>query len=164
MSIKQRIDAQTDALSALLTYANDATSAGDTDIGEAIRTLVDGYGKGGGGIPGFDRMSTGEWLATSTGNQRQVSISHNLGINAKVFIIFNTSDITGRTSLFFGGMHFNYGNSNPSNMLVCAANNKTIAVGSASSAVNSTDNEIEFSTGTLYTNTICPVYKWIALA
>lgn len=48
MSIKQRIDAQTDALSALLTYANDATQAGDADIGEAIRTLVDGYEKGSG--------------------------------------------------------------------------------------------------------------------
>lgn len=35
-------------LDALLTYANEATGTEDTSIGDAIRTLVDGYGQGGG--------------------------------------------------------------------------------------------------------------------
>ena len=55
-AVAERWMAEKTALDALLTYANDATSAGDTDIGEAIRTLVDGYGKGGGDIFPFTKV------------------------------------------------------------------------------------------------------------
>ena len=39
-----QIKSETDAL---LEYANQATNAGDTKLGDAIRTLADGFGKGG---------------------------------------------------------------------------------------------------------------------
>lgn len=40
------IKSQTDAL---LTYANETTGAGDTRLGDAVKTLADGFGSGGGG-------------------------------------------------------------------------------------------------------------------
>jgi len=47
-NIKNRIDVANENLTNLLDYANAKTEKSDTDIGEAIRTLVDGYGQGGG--------------------------------------------------------------------------------------------------------------------
>lgn len=41
-----------DRISALLNYANETTGKADTTLGDAVRTLADGYGQGGGG--GFD--------------------------------------------------------------------------------------------------------------
>lgn len=40
----------TDAINALTTYANETTGASDTNLSDAVETLVDGYGQGGGGI------------------------------------------------------------------------------------------------------------------
>lgn len=39
----------TDAINALTTYANGVTGASDTTLSDAVRTLADGYGGGGGG-------------------------------------------------------------------------------------------------------------------
>lgn len=49
MSITEKLTASKNALASLLTFANAKTGKADPDIGEAIRTLVDGYGGGGGG-------------------------------------------------------------------------------------------------------------------
>lgn len=49
MSITEKLTSSKNALASLLDYANAKTEKNDPDIGEAIRTLVDGYG--GGGIP-----------------------------------------------------------------------------------------------------------------
>lgn len=38
----------TDAINALTTYANETTGASDTTLSDAVGTLVDGYGQGGG--------------------------------------------------------------------------------------------------------------------
>lgn len=38
----------TDAINALTTYANETTGASDTNLSDAVETLVDGYGQGGG--------------------------------------------------------------------------------------------------------------------
>lgn len=48
MSITEKLLASKNALASLLTFANAKTGKADPDIGEAIRTLVDGYGQGGG--------------------------------------------------------------------------------------------------------------------
>lgn len=59
MSITEKLLASKNALANLLAYANAKTGKSDPDIGEAIRTLVDGYG-GGGGLPdGITEMATG---------------------------------------------------------------------------------------------------------
>lgn len=38
----------TDAINALTTYANGVTGASDTNLSDAVHTLADGYGQGGG--------------------------------------------------------------------------------------------------------------------
>lgn len=48
MTYQERINAKADELTALLTYANGVTGAGDATLGDAVKTLVDGYGQGGG--------------------------------------------------------------------------------------------------------------------
>lgn len=40
----------TSRIQALINYANETTEAGDTTLGDAVKTLCDGYGHGGGGI------------------------------------------------------------------------------------------------------------------
>jgi len=57
----------TDAITSLTTYANGVTGASDTTLSDAVRTLADGYGQGGGwsvedieaGAPDGDVVSTG---------------------------------------------------------------------------------------------------------
>lgn len=43
----------TDAINALTTYANETTGASDTNLSDAVGTLVDGYGGGGGTVEHF---------------------------------------------------------------------------------------------------------------
>lgn len=50
MSITEKLTSSKNALASLLDYANAKTEKNDPDIGEAIKTLVDGYGQGGGAI------------------------------------------------------------------------------------------------------------------
>lgn len=44
MTLKSTLESSKSRLDALLTYANNTTSAGDTNIGDAIQTLCSGYG------------------------------------------------------------------------------------------------------------------------
>lgn len=46
--LKTTLEDTKDRLNALLTYANEVTGESDTSIGDAIHTLADGYGSGGG--------------------------------------------------------------------------------------------------------------------
>lgn len=42
-----------DEMMALLNYANETTEGADSTLGDAVKTLCDGYGKGGGDLPTF---------------------------------------------------------------------------------------------------------------
>lgn len=42
-----------DEMMALLNYANETTEGADSNLGDAVKTLCDGYGKGGGDLPTF---------------------------------------------------------------------------------------------------------------
>lgn len=48
MSIADKLAASKNALVNLLAFANTKTGKDDTNIGDAIKTLCDGYGQGGG--------------------------------------------------------------------------------------------------------------------
>lgn len=47
----------TDAINALTTYANETTGASDTNLSDAVGTLVAGYGGGGGGVSIIDTIT-----------------------------------------------------------------------------------------------------------
>ena len=49
MTYQERIDTKTAEIEALTAYANGVTGQSDTTIGDAVKTLCDGYGQGGGG-------------------------------------------------------------------------------------------------------------------
>lgn len=44
MTIGEKLEASKNGLDALLTYANGVTGAADTNIGDAVKTLADGFG------------------------------------------------------------------------------------------------------------------------
>ena len=48
----------TDAINALTRYANETTGASDTTLSDAVETLVEGYGQGGGGGEGLQLVDT----------------------------------------------------------------------------------------------------------
>lgn len=81
MAIKQTLEDSKSRLDALLTYANGVTGAEDTNIGDAIKTLCDGYGRGGSG---------GELVQTTYTFDTDTScngFAHPLFIGAKLVII-----------------------------------------------------------------------------
>lgn len=47
MTIGEKLEASKNGLDALLTYANGVTGASDSSIGDAVKTLADGFGHGG---------------------------------------------------------------------------------------------------------------------
>lgn len=57
----------TDAINALTTYANETTGAGDTTLSEAVATLIEGYGQGGGSSDKWQRPS--DWPDLSKMNR-----------------------------------------------------------------------------------------------
>lgn len=59
-------------LSALLTAANTTTGESDTTLTDAVQTLIDGYGQGGGGTEAEDNLVTGNF--TTYTNNRVTSI------------------------------------------------------------------------------------------
>lgn len=48
MSLVDKLDTIKTEVSSLLTFANETTGSDDTTLGEAVHTLADGYGQGGG--------------------------------------------------------------------------------------------------------------------
>lgn len=49
MTYEERINSKANEIELLTAYANNTTGAADTNIGDAIKTLCDGYGQGSGG-------------------------------------------------------------------------------------------------------------------
>lgn len=77
-------------LSALLTAANTTTGESDTTLTDAVQTLIDGYGQGGGGL----KYKTGSFTLESDARELVSSgsgISHNLGVVPKCVIIWQTT-------------------------------------------------------------------------
>lgn len=70
MSITEKLTASKNALASLLTFANAKTGKSDPDIGEAIRTLVDGYGGGGGIKVSPDEIQPSRIVANKYYNNR----------------------------------------------------------------------------------------------
>ena len=58
----------TDAINALTQYANETTGASDTNLSDAVGTLVAGYGGGGGASVGTHSVELGQYTPSSTGN------------------------------------------------------------------------------------------------
>lgn len=78
MSIASVLQDTKARLDSLLEYANETTGQSDASIGDAIRTLTDGYGGGGGGVV---RGS----FEYSTYLGYMVPVEHNLGSNEYLF-------------------------------------------------------------------------------
>lgn len=72
-SFKEQIDA-------LLSFANDTTKAGDVELGEAIRTLCDGFGQGGGLDKVFDESIT-------------YNLSANTDFDTKILTLADTTQV-----------------------------------------------------------------------
>lgn len=75
----------TPKIRALIQYANEKTGAADTTLGDAVKTLCDGYMQGGGGDKGHglpDEYQEVEWVGAS----RDVSFSY----PARMFTVPNT--------------------------------------------------------------------------
>lgn len=79
-------------VASLISAANSVTGKSDADLTTVIQALVDGYGKGAGGLPAdTGAIATGVYkppadITTTT------SISHNLGKVPALFIIFREGD------------------------------------------------------------------------
>lgn len=64
----------TDAINALTRYANETTGASDTTLSDAVGTLIDGYGGGGGGLT---TIASGTFVGsnnTGAGGRQLISI------------------------------------------------------------------------------------------
>lgn len=75
--LKQQLDSSADAMDALLAYANGTTGQADVNIGDAIKTLCDGYG-GGTQLPGVKAISSGRLTIAAT-TITAPTVQHNLG-------------------------------------------------------------------------------------
>lgn len=101
----------TDAINALTTYANETTGAGDTTLSEAVNTLVEGYGQGGGGFSIEDYLGhqfTGSATLTDS-NVGYFSLQKQTGITSLSFPNVTTlanvstggfSEMTGLTTFY----------------------------------------------------------------
>lgn len=98
MSIVSKLSASKNALDALLTYANEATGQADADIGEAIRTLVDGFGKGGGGSGSSKPFVTGQFTVSTQTATQLITIEHDLGRMPTGFIVTVTDEGVSQTT------------------------------------------------------------------
>ena len=56
----------TDAINALTRYANETTGASDTTLSDAVATLVEGYGQGGGNFESGKIIGDGERTSSAT--------------------------------------------------------------------------------------------------
>lgn len=94
MSVASNEQAWLNTLSGLLTYANGVTGESDTNLGDAVRTLADGYG-GGGGLPtGFTAIATGtHTLSEDVPGGSTFTVTHNLGQTPDLFIFYHEGNI-----------------------------------------------------------------------
>lgn len=75
----------TDAINALTRYANETTGASDQTLSDAVRTLCDGYGGGGGDAPSFVHV----FSVTPTEDTAEVTVSADFGSYAPNMFAFN---------------------------------------------------------------------------
>lgn len=83
MAIKQTLEDSKARIDALLAFANQKTGAADVSLGDAVKTLADGYG-GGGNLP--ENMEIIEYTPTET--SQNFTITHNLGKIPRFVAIF----------------------------------------------------------------------------
>lgn len=115
MTTKEKIEANTQALDSLLIYANGVTGQNDTNIGDAIKTLSDGFGSGGGGDFAMELISEKEfeidYSSTAQGVAATVTLDdvspfQNPDGNLE-FFIFETVNKNGRTpDSFYANISF----------------------------------------------------------
>lgn len=97
MNYEQRIDVKADDIELLTEFANAKTGKSDPDIGEAIKTLVDGYGQGGGGaeIGSF----TTDWTGTKQRNNNWIRVfEFNIGAGKSNIVIVTNERTTGTSA------------------------------------------------------------------
>lgn len=68
-------------IESLIAYANETTGKSDTHLGDAVKSLVDGYGQGGGGLQVL------EGKVTTTELKNNIVIEHNLGVRPIAAIV-----------------------------------------------------------------------------
>ena len=83
-------------IQALITAANNTTGESDTTLTDAVQTLVDGYGQGGGGsLPSVISKIDGGEFTFATVAISAYYITHNLGVAPRGFVIWaDDVDIT----------------------------------------------------------------------
>lgn len=69
-------------LSSLLTAANNKTGESDTTLTDAVQTLIDGYGQGGGGVP----IETGTFTVAT--KSKTYDIIHSLGVTPNFVFLY----------------------------------------------------------------------------
>lgn len=91
----------TDAINALTRYANDTTGASDTNLSDAVATLVAGYGQGGGGS---DPLT--EYLAEQTKTVSYTSETGRKALPANMFDGYPLESIDARAITSLGAYAF----------------------------------------------------------
>lgn len=83
----------TDAINALTTYANETTGAGDTNLSDAVGTLIDGYG-GGGGVSLLGEV-------TIQSNVRGYNLDLSAYQNYNFFFVYLDAELTASDWLYY---------------------------------------------------------------
>lgn len=85
----------TDAINALTTYANETTGASDTNLSDAVGTLVSGYGGGGGGAISL----LGE--VTIQSDTREYNLDLSAYQNYNIFFVYLDVELTASDWLYY---------------------------------------------------------------
>lgn len=86
MTILQKIQS-------LITAANNTTGESDTTLTDAVQTLVDGYGQGGGSLPtSISKIDGGSFTPTNDTSCSLYNIATTLNVPARYFLIW-TDDL-----------------------------------------------------------------------
>jgi len=99
-------------IQALITAANNTTGESDTTLTDAVQTLVDGYGQGGGGgsLPSvISKIDGGSFTFAADTAIQSNKINHSLGIKPKGYIIWSESVMTDDVAYANQTLMFSYG-------------------------------------------------------
>ncbi len=168
----------TSRIQALTTYANEVTGASDTTLSDAVATLAEGYGQGGGSLPSvISKIDGGSFTLTSDTALSNKQIEHSLGTVPKGFAIWTNDALSGTESIRYAVriefMQFDVIDSNNNEYLgnptllilynggISVISNVRITASNISQYVTSTD--FGYSNGTVYFKANA-TYKWIAWA
>lgn len=92
-------------IQSLITAANNTTGESDATLTDAVQTLVDGYGQGGGTLPSSISKIDGGSFTFATIQNSVYHITHNLGVVPRGFVIWSDSvdlSTTGNNSVIRG--------------------------------------------------------------